>query len=109
MGSGSRFQTSTIADSKLGPAKESIELQEVTYTSKFTYNATDDSYYREFDPAMPQYVGAPTPEIDEAWEDLLAGQYIAFSESEARELDDPVAINGHYVGESETLSLLASK
>lgn len=87
------------SDMNSGPAKEAIEMQEVTYTSIFRYNATDNSYYREFDPAAPQYVGAPTPEIDKAWMDLLAGQYLVFNKSEAMELDDPVSIKGHYLGE----------
>lgn len=89
----------TVADTNSGPAKESIEMQEVTYTSRFRYNATDNSYYREFDPASPQYVGTPTPEIDKAWMDLLAGQYLVFNESEAMELDDPISIKGYYLGE----------
>jgi len=49
-------------------------MQKVIYTGAFRYNATSDSYYREFDPAMPQYVGFPNPEIDKAWRDLLAGR-----------------------------------
>jgi len=48
-------------------------MTKVTYTSAFRYNATSKDYYREFDAAIPQYVGAPTPEIDKAWGDLLAG------------------------------------
>jgi len=55
------------------PAKASIEMQKVTYTSAFRYNATSKTYYREFDASQPQYVGTPTPEIDKAWEELLAG------------------------------------
>jgi hypothetical protein len=48
-------------------------MQKVTYTSAFRYNATLKTYYREFDASEPQYVGAPPPEIDKAWEELLAG------------------------------------
>ena len=55
------------------PAKASIEMQKVTYTSAFGYNATSKTYYREFDSSQPQYVGTPTPEIDKAWEELLDG------------------------------------
>jgi hypothetical protein len=55
------------------PAKASIEIQKVTYTSAFRYNATSKTYYREFDPGDQQYVGTPAPQIDKAWEELLAG------------------------------------
>ncbi|KAF8861286.1 hypothetical protein BDZ45DRAFT_740354 [Acephala macrosclerotiorum] len=34
-----------------------IEIELVRYTNAFRYNATDKSYYREFDPAESQYVG----------------------------------------------------
>lgn len=56
-----------------GPAKEAIQIQKVTYTSALRYNSTSKEYYREFDPTKPQYVGKPSPEIDKAWNDLLAG------------------------------------
>lgn len=48
-------------------------MEKVTYTSAFRYNATSKTYYRESDASQPQYVGTPTPEIDKAWEELLAG------------------------------------
>lgn len=57
----------------LGPAKEAIKLQEVTYTSAFRYNETSKTFYRDFDPDIPQYVGVPSPAIDKAWLELLVG------------------------------------
>ena len=91
-------------------------MQKVTYTSAFRYNATSKTYYREFDSSQPQYVGTPTPEIDKAWEELLAGtssrlftveteltgdagQYLVLSEEEALQLDNPVPIKGSYLAE----------
>jgi len=56
-----------------GPAKASINIQQVEYTSALRYNATSKTYYRDFDPMLPQYVGKPSPEVDKAWEDLLRG------------------------------------
>lgn len=49
-------------------------MELVRYTNAFRYNATDKTYYREFNPTEPQYVGTPSPEIDEAWNDLLHGK-----------------------------------
>ena len=86
-------------DTEWDPPKAAIDIQKVTYTSAFRYNATDGTYYREFDPNTPQYVGNPSPEIDRAWMDLLAGQYLVLSEEEAILLHDPVAIKGMYLGE----------
>lgn len=52
-----------------------IETELVRYTNAFRYNATDKTYYREFDPKEPQYVGTPSPEIDDAWNELLRGEF----------------------------------
>lgn len=79
--------------------KSAIEFQTVMYTSPLKYNATGGTYYREIDPAAPQYVGEPSPEIDKNWLDLLAGEYLVFNEEEAKELDSPVKIQGYYFGE----------
>lgn len=76
-----------------------IETELVTYTSAFTYNATDGSYYRKFDPTEPQYVGNPSPEIDKAWDDLLYGQYLVISKGEAQHLENPVEYKGFYMAE----------
>jgi hypothetical protein len=43
------------------------------------YNATSDLFYRDSDPGTIQYVGTPTPEIDQAWLDLLAGIPLVFT------------------------------
>jgi hypothetical protein len=60
-------------------AKAAIKLDKVTYTSAFRYNETSKSYYREFDPTLPQYVGAPGPELDKSWRKLLVGLFCSFS------------------------------
>ncbi|KAH8589388.1 hypothetical protein B0O99DRAFT_337811 [Bisporella sp. PMI_857] len=89
-----------------GPAKAAIEIQQVTYTSAFRYNETSQRYYREFDPNLPQYVGVPSPKIDDAWEELLKGQYVVLNETEAMNLDNPVPIEGMYLAEVEVMHSL---
>ncbi|KAH7413046.1 hypothetical protein BKA64DRAFT_703154 [Cadophora sp. MPI-SDFR-AT-0126] len=89
-----------------GPAKVAIHLQEVTYTSALRYNDTSKSYYREYDPASPQYIGASHEEMDKAWAELLSGQYLVLSEEEAQELEKPVAIRGYYLAELEVMHSL---
>lgn len=59
--------------SKTVPAKSSIELSRVKFKGAFRYNESSNTYYRVHDPAEPQYIGPPSPEIDKAWEDLLDG------------------------------------
>ncbi|KAL2064106.1 hypothetical protein VTL71DRAFT_4600 [Oculimacula yallundae] len=88
------------------PAKAAIQLQEVTYTSAFRYNGTSKGYYREFDPALPQYIGTPNEDIDKAWAELLTGQYLVLSKDEAQKLDNPVAIQGFYLAEVEVMHSL---
>ncbi|KAG0647667.1 Cyclochlorotine biosynthesis O [Hyphodiscus hymeniophilus] len=100
------FNLRTGYDTEWEPAKASIDIQKVTYTSALRYNATSDTYYRDFDPSTPQYVGKPNADIDQAWSDLLKGQYLVLSEEEAMQLDDPVAVMGYYLGEVEVMHSL---
>lgn len=67
-----RFEV-TMTDILVDLLTGSIESELVMYTNAFRYNETNKRYYREFDPAAPQYVGEPSPEIDKAWDDLLYG------------------------------------
>ncbi|KAF4637376.1 hypothetical protein G7Y89_g727 [Cudoniella acicularis] len=86
-----------------------IQMKQVVYTSAFRYNETSDSYYREFDPTEPQYVGKPSPEIDNAWHKLLQGQYLYLPKEEAMKLDNPVpieALQGSYLAEVEVMHSL---
>lgn len=66
------------ADLDVGPAKESIEMETVTYTSALRYDESSQTYYREFDSSRPQYVGQPGPAIDHAWHQLLEGMQRLF-------------------------------
>ena len=55
-------------------SKSSIEFSRVKFKRAFRYNESSNTYYREHDPAEPQYIGPWSPEIDKAWEDLLDGK-----------------------------------
>jgi len=58
------------------PPKSAITLDhQVTFGSRIKYNETSQTYYRETDATKPQYVGKPSKEIDDAWEDLLSGTF----------------------------------
>jgi hypothetical protein len=61
------------ANLNLEPAKSSTELSKVKFGGAFRYNETWKVYYREHDPVEPQSIGPPSPEIDQAWEELLGG------------------------------------
>ncbi|KAE9367867.1 hypothetical protein N431DRAFT_471261 [Stipitochalara longipes BDJ] len=88
------------------PARSSIELSRVKFTGAFRYNETSGTYYREHDPAEPQYIGPPSPEIDRAWEELLGGQYLILNEEEGLQLDNPVPILDQYIAEVEVMHSL---
>ncbi|KAL4995600.1 hypothetical protein BDV10DRAFT_187925 [Aspergillus recurvatus] len=88
------------------PAVESIKLEKTTFTSPLRYNTTSNELYRDFDPSLPQYIGVPSPELDAAWESLLRGQFLLLSDEEAAGLNDPVSIEGRWVGEVEVMHSL---
>ncbi|KAM3083563.1 hypothetical protein ACMFMG_004210 [Clarireedia jacksonii] len=88
-------------DTEFSPARSSIEKQQVRFTSALVYNESSQLWYREHDPAQPQFVGEPKPEIDEAWDKLLQGQYIVVTKEESSHLENPMEINGYYFGEYE--------
>ncbi|EAW09065.1 oxidase ustYa family protein [Aspergillus clavatus NRRL 1] len=102
----SRYPFDAGYPTEWGPAVESIKLEKTTFTSPLRYNTTSSQLYRDFDASQPQYIGAPSPEIDAAWESLLGGQFLVLSDDEATELDDPVSIEGRWVGEVEVMHSL---
>jgi hypothetical protein len=84
---------------ELTAPKGAIDIKTVAFTGDLKYNATDGTLYWEVDPGTPQYAGEPSPEIDQNWVELLAGQYLVFSEEEAMQFDNPVRIEDYYFGE----------
>lgn len=50
-------------------------MELVKYGGSIRLNETTQQYYREIDPTKPQYAGKPSEEIDQAWADLLKGEW----------------------------------
>lgn len=71
----SSLKSSSASNFCVEPARSSIELSKIKFKGGFRYNETSQTYYREHDPAEPQYIGPPSPEIDQAWEELLGGMW----------------------------------
>ncbi|KAJ5921583.1 hypothetical protein N7454_009057 [Penicillium verhagenii] len=63
-------------------AREHIELERLIFSgsSSFTYTGVEFQHQ----PAKVQYVGKPGPEIDQAWEDLVAGEDFLATEEEVK-------------------------
>ncbi|KIW63986.1 hypothetical protein PV04_08946 [Phialophora macrospora] len=61
-------------------ARSAIKVSQVKFTGgiKFYDNGT---MYRDNGPG-PAYVGPPTPEMDDAWEQLIGTRYLAFTEDQ---------------------------
>ncbi|KAJ5758445.1 hypothetical protein N7520_005601 [Penicillium odoratum] len=64
------------------PAREHIELEHLIFSGSpaFTYAGVEFQHQ----PAKVQYVGKPSPEIDQAWEDLVAGKEFLATEEEVK-------------------------
>jgi hypothetical protein len=58
---------------RIASARGAIEVEEVTFTSGLDYRE-DGSLYRIADPNGPDYVGAPSKEVDAAWKELIHGK-----------------------------------
>ncbi|RDW72831.1 hypothetical protein BP6252_06738 [Coleophoma cylindrospora] len=69
-------------ETDFGPAKSALRIKQVRFTGSpgFTENGT--FYVPNSGPV--QYVGLPTPEIDEAWHELTKNRYIKITEEEAK-------------------------
>lgn len=82
-------------------------MQQMTFTSPFLYNETSKSFYRGFDRALPQYIGSPSPEIDQNWHEMLSvGQYLVLNETEAKVMPGISDINGQYLAEVDAMHSL---
>lgn len=60
-----QFGTTVGAKKELSPTTKPVR-----FTAGLLYNQ-EKELYRPIYPNSPQYVGVPTPEMDEAWEDLI--------------------------------------
>lgn len=52
------------------PAKIAISLEEIRFTSG-VYIDDNGTFHLAEHPGLPQYVGPPSSEIDEAWEEIV--------------------------------------
>lgn len=50
-----------------------ISYEERVFSGKLAFNAEIGKVYRDIDLSKPQYFGLPSPEIDDAWADLMRG------------------------------------
>jgi hypothetical protein len=79
------FSTLHVTDLGKEPAWNSIDLQQVRFTGgvSVTENGT---LYRLIDPRLSQYVGEPSSEIDEAWDDLVYAPEVGLYGKDAESL-----------------------
>ncbi|TIC90053.1 hypothetical protein CH35J_012364 [Colletotrichum higginsianum] len=67
---------------ELDPVKSVLASETVRFTGGLHYHP-NGTLYRETIAGEPQYVGAPSPEVDLAWDTLLKGQYMNLNGNEA--------------------------
>lgn len=75
-----RFQCSHL----LALASRAVESTQILFAASTTLNKSEDPPQR-FRANGPLYVGPPTQEIDEAWDDLLNDQYFYITGAQAGE------------------------
>ncbi|KAL9053253.1 MAG: hypothetical protein Q9206_004002 [Seirophora lacunosa] len=70
-------------DTELEPAKPHIQMQKVRYRGTPIFG-DDGEEYVEYLPGEKRYVGEPSDEIDEAWNELTKRRFFLLSETEAK-------------------------
>ncbi|KAH8807268.1 hypothetical protein F5884DRAFT_880154 [Xylogone sp. PMI_703] len=75
-----KFETGWKTD--FGPARQHISTEQVVFTGSPAFDLDLNYYVPHPDPI--KYVGDPSPDIDNAWEELTWGRYILITEEEAR-------------------------
>lgn len=50
-----------------------IAYEERVFSGKLAFNEEIGKVYRDIDSSEPQYFGPPSPDIDDAWADLMRG------------------------------------
>ncbi|KAJ5993017.1 hypothetical protein N7451_008741 [Penicillium sp. IBT 35674x] len=63
-------------------AREHIELEHLIFSGSSSFTFTGIEFQHQ--PAKVQYVGKPSPEIDQAWEDLVTGKEFLATEEEVQ-------------------------
>ncbi|KAH8703586.1 hypothetical protein BGW36DRAFT_393878 [Talaromyces proteolyticus] len=73
-------------DTELDFMKPAIKLHQKRFGSPIR-DLPNGTLYTVFDPSEPRYIGSPSAEIDDAWNTLLQGRYILFSDDDVSWLD----------------------
>jgi len=66
----------------LRTASLAVDLKKRSFTGGLSVDE-NNTLYREVDPARPQYAGTPSPEVDEAWDDVMLALEIVLTGDEA--------------------------
>lgn len=76
------------------------------FTNDLRFNATTQHFYNEeLNPTATKYIGAPSPELDAAWNDLLRSQFVAISAAEALQFPEASRQTISYHGEHSFFEL----
>jgi hypothetical protein len=67
------FTSPSAFRTDLRDAHPYIAYEERVFSGKLAFNKEIGKVYRDVNPSEPQYFGLPSPEIDNAWADLLRG------------------------------------
>jgi hypothetical protein len=57
-------------------ARKAITYEERVFSGALKYNTETKDVFRDIDPSEPQYFGPPSPDVDAAWDKLLAGMKV---------------------------------
>ncbi|SMR63853.1 unnamed protein product [Zymoseptoria tritici ST99CH_3D1] len=81
----------------LKDARSAIEYEEKVFTGALLYDQTQGKSIRRMDSDV-EYFGPPSPEIDQAWKDLLHGEFVIMTPEEALPFGDELLPyhNGEY-------------
>ncbi|KAJ5373401.1 hypothetical protein N7517_005407 [Penicillium concentricum] len=60
-----------------------ISYEERVFSGKLAFDEEIGKVYRDIDLSAPQYFGLPSPEIDDAWADLMRGEFVRMTDEEA--------------------------
>ncbi|KAL7917364.1 hypothetical protein ACQKWADRAFT_306946 [Trichoderma austrokoningii] len=77
-----QYSYETGFDTDLDPIRPFLAIKKVKFTGglKFSENGTT---YRDVDPNQTQFVGEPSPQLDNAWKSLIRGQGVDLRGDEA--------------------------
>ncbi|KAJ5919450.1 hypothetical protein N7466_010393 [Penicillium verhagenii] len=60
-----------------------VMYEERVFSGKLAFSKENGKVYRDIDSSQPQYFGLPSPDIDNAWADILRGEFVRMTDEEA--------------------------